>query len=268
MSKKVTDLTYQVLLPFRGIRKMLVQQYMTASDVRKILKITKMQLLYWDEKGLKSSKGQVKDHAWRKFSILDVFGFGILKSLRELGVKLKHSERIFDWLRESVYEQPHFLHHFAEGDKIFLIVDIKMEKLVHYYGSNMQELNTRIEGIKNPIITTPVNIILKHILEKAHKQDFFVNFAKDRFGGNNRVRFFIYNEELYYDHGYVFDEDLTEEEIKDRICWEEINLIDSDIALKKLPSERLTPAERSKYNEKRRKQIMKRFKESDIDTER
>ena len=111
MKKKYFRAMNEMLQPFFHIRYKFDQQNITAGDVKQILGITKMQLSYWDAKGLKLSRKRAGKRAWRKFSIFDLFGFAILLKLRNFGFRLDKCESVFTWIRDNIYDLPFFIYH-------------------------------------------------------------------------------------------------------------------------------------------------------------
>lgn len=172
---------------------------MIVSDITKILKVTKRQIFYWDEKGMKLSRKKTPSRAWRKFSIIDILGFAIIKKLRTFGLGLNQCDMVFDWLRTNLYETPVFLYHIAEGDSVILSINVNTGETLHYYGSELSTYNTLAADIQQttePIIMLPLNPIFKAVFEQIYREDFRVEFTNDRLGGNNKIIFYIDRDRL------------------------------------------------------------------------
>lgn len=127
------DTSFDWFTPFVKLRVVLKKPLMKPGEVTKILRITHRQLYYWDKR--EASAGGLlvaRNRSWRKFSILDVFGFAIIKKLLQQGIKVEKYEKVFYWVYQHIVERPFFLYHFAEGDPVFFLMDLSTKEIKHY----------------------------------------------------------------------------------------------------------------------------------------
>ena len=198
----------KVMGTFYTIRNALNRQHMTASDVYRRLKITRMQLSYWGfKKGMRLTRKKTPGRSWRRFSILDLFGFAILKELRKFGLGLDLCRKVINLLRVCFIVDYYFVHHFAEGDTITLVVHIDAKEVMVLYGSLHPETKLKVYNrMQEGIVLLSLTPIFKEILRSIKKEDFFVEFVRDEFGQQNRIIFYIDDNKIEFE--------LTEEELK------------------------------------------------------
>jgi hypothetical protein len=208
MDHESLRLLKKILETFSIIRYALNRQHMTASDVYRRLKITRMQLSYWGfKKGMRLTRKKTPGRSWRRFSILDLFGFAILKELRKFGLGLDLCRKVINLLRGYFYVDYFFVHHFAEGDPITLVVDVDAKGVMFLYGSVHPETKLKVYNrMQEGIVLLSLTPIFKEILRSIKKEDFFVEFVRDKFGQQNKIIFYIDDNQIEFK--------LTEEEFK------------------------------------------------------
>ncbi len=208
MDNESLQLLGKILETFFTIRYALNRQHMTASDVYRRLKITRMQLSYWGfKKGMRLTRKKTPGRSWRRFSILDLFGFAILKELRKFGLGLDLCRKVINLLRVCFIVDYFFVHHFAEGDTITLVVNVDAKKVGFLYGSEYPETKLKVYNrMQEGMVWLSLTPIFKEILRSIKKEDFSVEFVRDKFGQQNRIIFYIDGNQIEFK--------LTEEEFK------------------------------------------------------
>lgn len=179
------------------IKLRLDSQYMSASQVMQILNVSRRQLFYWDKHGMKLSKKKTAKRAWRKFSIVDMLGFSILKRLLECGIKIAECKGILDLVRETVLNQHYFVGNFAHGEEIHLLIDVKDRTFDIRYGFEIRSQDPDLMlRLSKPTIIIPISPLLREIIVSIASESIRVEFAHDAFGGKNRSIFYIDGEKI------------------------------------------------------------------------
>jgi DNA-binding transcriptional MerR regulator len=196
MKKEIWDKILQAYIkPYYQVIHTLNKEYMTVSEITELLKISKRQLFHWDQKGLKISAKTTGDRAWRRFSILDLFGFSVVRKCRTFGLGLDECEKVIDWLRHNLNDTPDFIYNFSQGLPIFAFLDIKPKDVKCFYGYDVKEFySDTILKTQEPVVIIPLSPLLRLILRSVAKPGFSVDFVKDGHGENNRVTYTIYKE--------------------------------------------------------------------------
>ena len=144
------------------------------------------------------TRRKTQDKGWRRFSILDLFGFGIVKILRGFRLKLSQCVKIIDYLYHNIHESPKLISHFASGEYVYLqAADDNMR--IFFSG---KEIDKEEHGItdfgKFPAVIS-LSPILQFALQHAKMDDFKVDLVKDKFGNNNKVIFYIEDEKIDFE---------------------------------------------------------------------
>lgn len=174
------------------------EENMTTSSVTTLLNITERQLLYWDKKGLKLTRRKTQNKGWRRFSILDLFGFGLVKILRGFRIKLSQCVNIIDYLHHYIHESPKLMSLFASGEYVYLqAADDNLR--IFFSDKEIGKEEQSITDFGKFPAAIPLSPILQFALQHAKMDDFKVDLVKDKFGNNNKVIFYIKNEKIDFE---------------------------------------------------------------------
>lgn len=203
---KVDDATKRVnrlYESFYRVREKMEEQYMSVSKVIKILDITKRQLSYWILKGTKPKEKKTHRRSWRKFSIIDVFGFAVLKKLREVGINLHQWCDVTGFLQRNVHEPTGFIYNFAVGKPIYLGMDIAHNTLYLIAGRKFQQIQHYAEST---LVMSLVPILMS-LLTQTGKPDFYVKFECESGEMKNAI-FYVNGERVEFER--IFKDNKTE----------------------------------------------------------
>lgn len=165
--------------PMTKIMTKLGENYMTVSDMIRILKVTRRQLFHWDRKMVKLTGESRTPRSWRKFSIIDLFAFAVIREIRKFGLPLSKCKGIFAILNAFVY---HFLfmYHFTEGDGIFLFIDFETPYMIAVFEGQLQKLDSMVHNMKRPKIIYPLHHLFRAILVNVKKKDFYIKITDSK----------------------------------------------------------------------------------------
>jgi len=189
--------------PFLRVREKLDDQYLAVSDVLRILEVTRRQLFYWDSKGLKISKKQTLKRSWRKFSVMDVFGFQIVRELLNIGIDIETCKEVINELRKDLCETPYLLYFFAIGEPIFLVADPESKSIRRILGFHELSALYEFRDMSRPVILVPMHYSLRTVLERTNKEDFSIEAFCDSLSmvegvSRNRVIFWVDGEKIEF----------------------------------------------------------------------
>jgi len=190
MLEGIYDVYTEAVLPLTAVHLKLAVYNLNIEKARKILGVTRKQLIYWDDLR-KSKPDDVKHRAQRRYCVYDLFWFGLMKNLREVGIPLNQYVSNFKKLLPRPGIVTHLFYHFAEGNPIFCVLSIADKQVQNFVGSKINLLDEKIKEMKGPIVILPLNNIYIDILKKVTDEDFRVKLVKDDFGKKNKVIFYI-----------------------------------------------------------------------------
>jgi len=191
--------------PLLRVIQKLEDKYMTASDVMRILKISKMQLFYWDLKTRKPGSRmldaryrQLSLHRkmWRRFSTIDLVWLTALTHLRALYVQINGCLKLVDWLQHCITDIKYdlLIYELSKGNQI--IFSIGKEGVQYFLGSEIQKDCSGFCRIAYPKILVSLSSLFGFVLEKVKRDDFSVKFERDDFGGKNRITYYVNRERI------------------------------------------------------------------------
>jgi len=209
--------TKACLEPFYNIRHMLNEKWIPLSEIVKQYKISQRQLLHWEQKKLRMTPDTPEGHGWRKFSIMDLFGFAVVKRLRRLGLGLEVCEKIIRWMRKDFYEDIGFIHSFSIGRSVHLLIDIDNYNVNCFYGIDEQEVVEEILNKQRPMILIPLSPILRAILKNTKAKYWKFEFVEDKFGNHNQVIYHTGDREFKFNLQELIDKNILPSDAEEAI---------------------------------------------------
>jgi len=185
----------KLLKPAVRIQTKLTRRFLTVSDLKKRLGLTKRQLSYWETKGIRREIGTTNKRKWRRFSIADMLSLAIVKTLNMQGVPLDACTSVFRWLQENLQYNAHMILYMTEGDDIFLFVDILSNTFDVYARSEFMPYNFDdvLHTLLAPQIVVPLLPLLLMVLVKNPMPDFGYRIK------DNKVTFLVDGQEVRFD---------------------------------------------------------------------
>jgi hypothetical protein len=158
----------------------LEEPFLVAAQVKGIVGISQKMFVYWFAKAIRNVKTDTRDidkPTWRRFSVLDLFGFGVLRELRRLRVELSVCERVLAWLRANLTENATLLYPLSDGIRVLVVIDgTTIRPLV---GSQMPQRSEVASPSESSAIHLSLEPIFRFALKSAPRKDFHVRFPKN-----------------------------------------------------------------------------------------
>ncbi len=157
------------------IKNKIDARVMLPRDVLRLFHMTHNKLVQWEKFNVRfSSKKYPKDRSWRRFSISDLLCFAILSVIRDLGISLKESTRLIDWMR-SIDLIDSILPPILQGKKVGIYFNrIDIEGI--YISSTNEEkmFLKKINKTWTPIVYVPLFELFIWLLKEAKRPDFYI----------------------------------------------------------------------------------------------
>jgi hypothetical protein len=175
----------------------LTKKSMTMKDLKKTSGIERGQLNYWEFQNVLPKQKTARGKSWRRFSRFDLMGFAIIKELA------KHGLYLID-----LYENPverlateinkfNLIEHFSNGNRIYLCLN--GENIDYFCGDDNKDWTNKVWKQRTLPILGPVTIIridpiMRYILRKTKRKDFYVKFTNDKFGRKLKIIYYVEEE--------------------------------------------------------------------------
>ncbi|MCK4251897.1 MerR family transcriptional regulator [candidate division WOR-3 bacterium] len=176
------------------VKMKLTKKSMTMKDLKKTSGIERGQLNYWEFQNVLPKQKTTRGKSWRRFSRLDLMGFAIVEELSKHGIELTDlCKNPVDWLAYAI-DKFHLLRQFSKGNRIYIYMDEK--NINYFYGDDINIWKEKILPMQGPVTIIRIDPIMRDILRKTQRKDFYVKFTKDRFGGKLKVIYYVEGEEI------------------------------------------------------------------------
>ena len=167
----------------------LTKKLLTMKDLKKISGTDRGQLNYWEFQNVLPKQKTTRGKSWRRFSRLDLMGFVIVEELSKHGLELADlCDNPVDWLAYAI-DKFHLLRQFSEGNRIYIYMDEK--NINYFYGDDINIWKEKILPTQGPVTIMRIDPIMRDILRKTKRKDFYVKFTNDRFGGKLKVIYYV-----------------------------------------------------------------------------
>jgi hypothetical protein len=163
--------------PLMSIGGWLNEPIMKISDVQRILKISRRRIRYWDLKGEILNKGESESYVWRRFSIIDLLSFAIMKKVRRFGLSTAALKHVFLRLKEDIVGSPFFIYFITRGYDFYYIISPSKKIAIPFY--HTIEMGNAWCHIQEPVLIIPVFPIFRKILEKAQNKNLYLDSHED-----------------------------------------------------------------------------------------
>ena len=192
--EQLTEKVRRLFGDHRLVEKKLTKKSMTMKDLKKTSGIERGQLNYWEFQNVLPKQKTTGGKSWRRFSRFDLMGFAIIKELAKHGLELTDlCENPIDWFASAI-DKFHLLRQFSRGNRIYIYIDEK--NINYFYGDNIKVWKEKILPTQGPVTIIRIDPIMRDILRKTQRKDFYVKFTNDRFGGKLKVIYYVEGEEI------------------------------------------------------------------------
>ena len=190
--EQLTEKDRRSLGNHRLVEMKLTKKSMTMKDLKKTSGIERGQLNYWEFQNVLPKQKTTRGKSWRRFSRLDLMSFAIVEELSKHGIELTDlCENPLDWLVYAI-DKFHLLRQFSEGNRIYIYMDEK--NINYFYGDDINIWKEKILPTQGPVTIMRIDPIMRDILRKTKRKDFYVKFTNDRFGGKLKVIYYVEEE--------------------------------------------------------------------------
>ncbi|MCK4817486.1 hypothetical protein KA005_17080, partial [bacterium] len=83
---------------------------------------------------------------------------------------------------------------FSEGNRIYL--QLNKENINYFYGDNIKARKEKILPTQGPVTIMRIDPIMRYVLRKTQRDDFYVKFTKDKFGGKHKAVYYVEGEKI------------------------------------------------------------------------
>ncbi|MBA7538541.1 hypothetical protein ES705_30818 [subsurface metagenome] len=192
--EQLTEKVRRLLGDHRLVERKLTKKSMTMKDLKKTSGIERGQLNYWEFQNVLPKQKTTRGKSWRRFSRLDLMGFAIVEELSKHGIELADlCKNPVDWLAYAI-DKFHLLREFSKGNRIYIYMDEK--NINYFYGDNIKVWKEKILPTQGPVTIMRIDPIMRDILRKTQRDDFYIRFTNDRFGGKLKVIYYVEGEEI------------------------------------------------------------------------
>ncbi|MGB3480334.1 MAG: MerR family transcriptional regulator [bacterium] len=164
--------------PYNKIQPKLVKRFLPVSDLKKILGITKRQLSNWESVGIKTPQKKTAKRSWRRFSVIDIFGFMVVLLLRKMGLPLATCGRVYQNIHLNMEDNSCFVYHMAIAEDVYLVIDVIKERFYPFIRSLYKTDHMLIHKL-NPQVIINLRPLFFGALQKVKMRDFSMTFEQD-----------------------------------------------------------------------------------------
>lgn len=175
------------------VERELTKKYLTMKNIKKISGMDRGQLNYWNMQGLFSKKKATGKKSWRRFSRIDLIALMILEKLADYGLQLSDlCENPLDWHATAI-NKFNLIQQFSRGNRIYLYMD---EDSINYFYDINANVWKNILRASEPVTVMRIDPIMRYVLRKTQRDDFYVKFTKDKFGGKHKAVYYVEGEKI------------------------------------------------------------------------
>lgn len=179
---------------FAKVQRKMEEPTMTVDRVKRVLGVSRRQVVYWYTKGIRRAKARRKQ-AWHRFSIVDLIGFGALKELRGLRVPVEGSVQLLEYVGENLTRNKRLLYPLARGEQANAYIDGKQAGCV--VGIEIENAPFTTLGVKGcAIIFVSLGYIFRQVVSHVGSPDFKVRFLPVEEGALSKAVFFVDGEKI------------------------------------------------------------------------
>ena len=195
--EQLTPAVKRLLQNHLKVEMKLTKKLLTMKDLKKTSGIDRGQLNYWEFQNVLPKQKTARGKSWRRFSRLDLMGFAIVEELSKHGIELTDlCENPLDWLVYAI-DKFHLLRQFSKGNRIYIYMDEK--NINYFYGDDINVWKEKILPTQGPVTIMRIDPIMRDILRKTKRKDFYVKFTNDRFGGKLKIIYYVEEEGIVLD---------------------------------------------------------------------
>ena len=175
------------------VERELTKKYLTMKNIKKISGMDRGQLNYWNIQGLFSKKKATGKKSWRRFSRIDLIALMILEKLADYGLQLSDlCENPLDWHATAI-NKFNLIQQFSRGNRIYLYMD--EDSINYFYGINANVWKNILRA-SEPVTVMRIDPIMRYVLRKTQRDDFYVKFTKEKFDGKHKVIYYVEGEKI------------------------------------------------------------------------
>jgi len=192
--EQLTEKVGRLFGDHRLVERKLTKKSMTMKDLKKTSGIDRGQLNYWEFQNVLPKQKTTRGKSWRRFSRFDLMGFAIIKELAKHGLYLIDLyENPVEWLATEINKFK-LVCEFSEGNRIYIYMDEK--NINYFYGTEIKAWKEKILPTQGPVTIMRIDPIMRYVLRKTQRDDFYVKFTKDKFGGKHKVIYYVEGEKI------------------------------------------------------------------------
>ncbi len=192
--EQVTEKVRRLFGDHRLVERKLTKKSMTMKDLKKTSGIDRGQLNYWEFQNVLPKQKITGGKSWRRFSRFDLMGFAIVEGLSKHGLELADlCKNPVEWLATEI-NKFNLVCEFSEGNRIYIYMDEK--NINYFYGTEIKAWKEKILPTQGPVTIMRIDPIMRYVLRKTQRDDFYVKFTKDKFGGKHKVIYYVEGEKI------------------------------------------------------------------------
>jgi len=174
------------------VKMKLTKKLLTMKDLKKTSGIDRGQLNYWEFQNVLPKQKTTGGKSWRRFSRFELMGFAIIKELAKHGLYLIDLyENPLERLATEINKFK-LVCEFSEGNRIYL--QLNKENINYFYGDNIKAWKEKILPTQGPVTIMRIDPIMKKVIKLTQRDDFYIKFTNDKFGGKLKVIYYVEKE--------------------------------------------------------------------------
>lgn len=184
--EKYNAIRDETMLEFAPVKHHLQKSSLSISQLTQILNIKPTTLLNWDIRIIKKFKiPEPKTKKWRRFSLLDLFGFKILRELKKRGVIIERTMNLFYYLKNDFCQFDAFVS-WAKGNDTVIVYDYDKADIMRFSAKPFEALRQlmNIDITEKYYATIPFgntihDLLRNHEMQKLFNDTFRIRVMKD-----------------------------------------------------------------------------------------
>jgi len=176
------------------VERKLTERILTMKNIRQIIGINRSQLNYWDVQGLFNKRKVAGKKFWRRFSRIDLVVLMILDKLADYGLQLSDLCENPLELYATAIKQFNVVEQFSKGNRVYLYLD--GTNINYFFGDEMDMWKKSILQTSDPVTVIRTDPIMRKVLRLTQKDDFFIRYIGDEFGGKHKIVYYVEGERI------------------------------------------------------------------------
>ena len=164
----------QGMLEFAEIKRRLEEPSLSISQLARILELKPTTILNWDIRIIKKFKvPEPKEKKWRRFCLLDLISFSVLKDMKQRGLIIERSMNIYEYIKKDFCGFDIFTY-IATGNDLAIIYDFNKADILRF--NNLTDVLKRLSEIdlaNNYYTSIPIGTVIRSLLQNRELQKLF-----------------------------------------------------------------------------------------------